>query len=237
MSRPSTSTRICSTTTARPGLQDVVSTRATYFAGQAAMIVWSPFIMDEMAGLRDAALPTCPECADNIAFLAENSDFVPAFAGPSGAPAQYGQVSNMGIGVTDEHRSCRSSSSSTGSPTATSTGCRCRLRASSRCVKAPPRTRPSTSKDGRRSDHGVDRQAPLSDFYAEDVINGLITGIEQLRSLGLHPRPGRAGDGGLRDAARPADPRRGARRRPHSRRRAPPRCSRSPKKSNRSSDG
>ena len=33
------------------GVQDVVTTRATYFAGQAAMIVWSPFIMDEMAGL------------------------------------------------------------------------------------------------------------------------------------------------------------------------------------------
>ena len=57
------------------GLQDVVSTRATYFAGQAAMIVWSPFIMDEMAGLRDAALPTCTECADNISFLGLKAQF------------------------------------------------------------------------------------------------------------------------------------------------------------------
>lgn len=79
------------------GVQDVVSTRATYFAGQAGMIVWSPFIMDEMAGLRDSAFPSCPECEANPAYLAENSGFVPSFSGPSGSPAQYGQVSYMGI--------------------------------------------------------------------------------------------------------------------------------------------
>ncbi len=79
------------------GVQDVVTTRATYFAGQAAMIVWSPFIMDEMAGLRDAATPACPECDADIAYLARNSGFVPSFSGPSGSPAQYGQVSYMGI--------------------------------------------------------------------------------------------------------------------------------------------
>ena len=77
---------------------DVAGARATYFAGQAAMVVWSPFILDEMAGLRDNALPNCPECADDTAFLAKNSGFVPSFVGPSGtAPAQYGQVSLMGI--------------------------------------------------------------------------------------------------------------------------------------------
>lgn len=82
---------------APPGEAEVVETRATYFAGQAAMIIWSPFILDEMAGLRDSVLPTCPECADDIAYLAKNSGFVPAFAGPSGSPAQYGQISYMGI--------------------------------------------------------------------------------------------------------------------------------------------
>jgi len=46
-----------------PGVVDVVTSRGTYFAGQAAMLVWSPFVLDEMAGLRDAALPNCPECA------------------------------------------------------------------------------------------------------------------------------------------------------------------------------
>ena len=40
------------------GAQDVDTTRASYFAGQAAMIIWSTFILDEMAGLRNDALPT-----------------------------------------------------------------------------------------------------------------------------------------------------------------------------------
>src|SRR3712207_1070498 len=39
------------------GGQDVDTTRASYFAGQAAMIIWSTFILDEMAGLRADALP------------------------------------------------------------------------------------------------------------------------------------------------------------------------------------
>ena len=32
--------------------------REIYFAGNAAMIIWSPFILDELAGLRDSAPPT-----------------------------------------------------------------------------------------------------------------------------------------------------------------------------------
>ena len=32
--------------------------RALYFAGKTPMIIWSPFIMDELAGLRDSAPPT-----------------------------------------------------------------------------------------------------------------------------------------------------------------------------------
>ena len=80
------------------GIEGVVETRARYFDGKAAMIVWSPFILDEMAGLRDAALPTCEDCGDDLAYLAKNSAIVPAFSGPSGSPAQYGQISSMGVG-------------------------------------------------------------------------------------------------------------------------------------------
>ena len=44
------------------GGQDADTTRAAYFAGKAAMIIWSSFLLDELAGLRKDALPTCPEC-------------------------------------------------------------------------------------------------------------------------------------------------------------------------------
>jgi multiple sugar transport system substrate-binding protein len=75
------------------GAQDADTTRAAYFAGEAAMIVWSSFLLDELAGLRDDALPTCPECADDPLFLAENSGVVTAVQGPSGdAPSQFGEM-------------------------------------------------------------------------------------------------------------------------------------------------
>jgi multiple sugar transport system substrate-binding protein len=74
------------------GTQDVDSTRATYFAGKAAMIIWSSFLLDEMAGLRNDALPSCPECRKDKAFLAKNSGMVAAIKGPDGGPAQYGEV-------------------------------------------------------------------------------------------------------------------------------------------------
>lgn len=80
------------------GAQDVDTTRAAYFAGQAAMVVWSSFILDEMAGLRNDALPTCPECAANPAYLAENSGVVTAIAGPDGDDgAQFGEVVSWAV--------------------------------------------------------------------------------------------------------------------------------------------
>jgi multiple sugar transport system substrate-binding protein len=81
-----------------PGAQDVDTVRATYFAGQAAMMVWSSFILDEMAGLRNDALPSCPECAADPAFLARNSGVVTALQGPSGEePAQFGEITSWTI--------------------------------------------------------------------------------------------------------------------------------------------
>jgi len=80
------------------GAQDVDTTRATYFAGKAAMLVWSPFILDELAGLRNDAKPTCPQCQSDPAFLAKNSGFVTAIKGPNGTePAQYGEISSWAV--------------------------------------------------------------------------------------------------------------------------------------------
>ncbi|MEU4680999.1 extracellular solute-binding protein [Micromonospora sp. NPDC023737] len=79
------------------GAQDVDTTRATYFAGKAAMLIWSPFVLDELAGLRDDAKPTCPQCAADPTFLAKNSGFVTAIKGPNGSPAQYGEISSWTV--------------------------------------------------------------------------------------------------------------------------------------------
>jgi multiple sugar transport system substrate-binding protein len=71
----------------------VDTTRATYFAGKAAMVVWSSFILDELAGLRKDALPTCPQCKSDPTWLAKNSGVTTTLQGPDAdEPAQFGEI-------------------------------------------------------------------------------------------------------------------------------------------------
>jgi multiple sugar transport system substrate-binding protein len=79
------------------GKQDVDSTRATYFAGKAAMTIWSSFILDELAGLRKDALPSCPQCRAAPDWLARNTGIVTALKGPDGSPAQYGEIVSWAV--------------------------------------------------------------------------------------------------------------------------------------------
>ncbi|MEU4428392.1 extracellular solute-binding protein [Actinoplanes sp. NPDC024001] len=80
-----------------PGAQDVDTTRATYFSGKAAMVVWSSFLLDEMAGLRNDALPTCAQCKSDPTWLAKNTGVVTAISGPQGQPAQFGEITSWTI--------------------------------------------------------------------------------------------------------------------------------------------
>ena len=75
------------------GAQDADTTRASYFAGKAAMTIWSSFLLDELAGLRNDALPTCPQCKTDKQFLAKNTGVVSAIKGPDGTePAAWGEI-------------------------------------------------------------------------------------------------------------------------------------------------
>jgi multiple sugar transport system substrate-binding protein len=81
-----------------PGNQDADTTRATYFAGDAAMVIWSSFLLDELAGLRNDALPTCPECESDPQWLAKNSGVVTTLQGPDGtAPAAFGEIVSWSV--------------------------------------------------------------------------------------------------------------------------------------------
>ncbi len=65
-----------------PGELSWEQARALYLSGEAAMIFWSPFILDELAGLSDSAPPTAnadPTSRD----LAGRTGFVTTFSGPS----------------------------------------------------------------------------------------------------------------------------------------------------------
>ena len=81
-----------------PGNQDADTTRATYFAGNAAMVIWSSFLLDELAGLRKDALPTCDKCKGDPEWLAKNSGLVTTLQGPSGsAPAAFGEIVSWNV--------------------------------------------------------------------------------------------------------------------------------------------
>ncbi|WP_327121103.1 extracellular solute-binding protein [Streptomyces sp. NBC_01341] len=86
-----------------PGSQTVDTTRATYFAGKSSMAVWSSFLLDEMAGLRDDALPSCPDCKKDPKFLARNTGIVTSLKGPDGKePAQFGEITSWAVTRTAE---------------------------------------------------------------------------------------------------------------------------------------
>ena len=73
--------------------------RELYFAGRAAMIIWSPFILDELAGLRDSAPPTINNDPTSTE-LASKTGIVTNFAGPSNPDAAaWGDVRYFGISV------------------------------------------------------------------------------------------------------------------------------------------
>jgi multiple sugar transport system substrate-binding protein len=83
------------------GTQTVDTTRATYLAGQAAMVLWSTYILPSLAGLDNGNLPTCPQCRGNKDWLAKNSGIVTAVRGPQGSGAGgYGEIGGWTISST-----------------------------------------------------------------------------------------------------------------------------------------
>ncbi len=168
-----------------PGAQDVDTTRAAYFAGQAAMVVWSSFILDEMAGLRADALPTCPECTGDPAFLAKNSGVVTAVAGPDGeGGAQFGEVVSWAI----------TADSQTDAVTEFVTYMM--EDGYEQWIGFAPEgkvpTRQGTADEPTRFidawstlPAGVDTKAPLADFYPQDVLDALRTSPDTFSPWGI----------------------------------------------------
>ncbi len=71
--------------------------RELYLAGRAGQIVWSPFILDELAGLRDSAPVTAFDDPTTDA-LAKRTGFVARLIGPNNPKgASYAQISYFGI--------------------------------------------------------------------------------------------------------------------------------------------
>jgi multiple sugar transport system substrate-binding protein len=79
-----------------PGNLYWLHTRMDYLSGRAAMMVWSPFILDELSGLRQDQ-PVVPDIARaKPGFLSRNTGFVSSIRGRRGT-AQWGQIKYLGI--------------------------------------------------------------------------------------------------------------------------------------------
>ncbi|WEH40181.1 extracellular solute-binding protein [Streptomyces sp. AM 2-1-1] len=168
-----------------PGTQTVDSTRSTYFSGKSSMMVWSSFLLDELAGLRSDALPSCAECQDDPGFLARNTGIVTSLQGPdSEEPAQFGEITSWAVTKTAE------------------TG------ASAKFIeymmgkgyedwfgmapegKIPVRTGTTTDpgsfqKAWRASVMGVDRRESMQKAYPSELLDRLVAGVGDMKRWGL----------------------------------------------------
>jgi multiple sugar transport system substrate-binding protein len=166
------------------GFQDVDATRETYFAGEAAMIFWSPFILDALAGLRDDAVPTCPQCKRDPAFLAKNSGLVGALSSPGGTPSQFGEIASWGIVSGPD-----ADAASRFVQYMLSDGYLSWLGISPQ-GKYPVRTGDATDSERfttawQRLNSGVERKAPLRRFYGQSSIDALGEGVRNFQRWGF----------------------------------------------------
>jgi multiple sugar transport system substrate-binding protein len=173
------------------GGQDADTTRAAYFSGKAGMIIWSSFLLDELAGLRNDALPTCPQCREDKAWLAENSGVVTAVTGPSGSePTQFGEVTNFSIikdGNTEPAKQFVEYMMSDGYVQWLGFAPEGKFP-----VRAGTKDNPQEYIEAwNKLEAGVDTKAPLSDFYPEEVLTALTESTDTMNRWGFQQGQGR----------------------------------------------
>ena len=158
--------------------------REMYFAGRAAMIIWSPFILDELAGLRDSAPPTINSDPTSRE-LAEKTGVVTTFSGPSN-PGGAAWADIRYFGVTGD--------ADTENAQAFVKFCMDEGYANTLGI-APEGKFPI--RRGDRSDPekfvkiwsklpvGVDRKAPLGELYPAAVVGDIVAGLETASRWGV----------------------------------------------------
>jgi multiple sugar transport system substrate-binding protein len=172
------------------GGQDVDTTRAAYLAGKAGMIVWSSFLLDELAGLRNDALPTCEECRSDKQFLSDNSGVVTAISGPDGQPTQFGEISNYVIikdGNVDPAKQFVEYMLSDGYVDWLAVTPEGRFPARSGTKDNPEEYNQAWSK----LEVGVDSKAPLSELYGPEVLEALTKSTDTMNRWGFEQGQGR----------------------------------------------
>ncbi len=158
--------------------------RELYFAGKAAMIIWSPFILDELAGLRDDAPVTISD-DPTTSELAEKTGVVTTLSGPSNPDgAAWADIRYFGVTTdadTDSAMQFVEYSMSDGY-----------MQTLSIAPEGKFPVRRGTADDPNRFVEGwaglpigVDRKAALTDVYDEETVNTIVTGLETANRWGV----------------------------------------------------
>jgi multiple sugar transport system substrate-binding protein len=173
------------------GDQNATTTRAAYLAGKAAMVIWSSFLLDELAGLSSDARPTCPQCRRDPAYLAKHSGIVAAIRGPDGAqPSHFGELTSFAI-----TRDAREDAAAKLVAYLMDDGYVDWLALAPE-GKVPVRTG-TRDQPGRFIDAwnhletGVDRRQPLSELYPPGVLRVLATSTDTMNRWGFPQGQGR----------------------------------------------
>ncbi|MEM6275441.1 MAG: extracellular solute-binding protein [Pseudomonadota bacterium] len=158
--------------------------RTLYFSGNAAMIIWSPFILDELAGLRDSAPPTITDDPTSSE-LAGKTGIVTTFAGPSNPDgAAWGDIRYFGItsdASTDAAMEFVEFSMSEGYGETLAIAPEGKFP-----VRRGTADNPTEYTDlWATLDVGIDRRAPLGDLYEASVIADIVGGLDVAQRWGV----------------------------------------------------
>lgn len=158
--------------------------RTLYFSGNAAMIIWSPFILDELAGLRDSAPPTINDDPTSRE-LASKTGIVTNFSGPSNPEgAAWADIRYFGITTdanTDVAMDFVEFSMDEGY-----------VQTLSIAPEGKFPVRRGTPDDPDKFVEawatlpvGVDRKAPLGEIYPQEMIDEIVSGLDVAKRWGV----------------------------------------------------
>ncbi|WP_223476501.1 ABC transporter substrate-binding protein [Oricola indica] len=158
--------------------------RELYFSGNAAMIIWSPFILDELAGLRDSAPPTINDDPTSTE-LASKTDVVTTFSGPSNPDgAAWADVRYFGVTAdanTDVAADFVKFSMNEGYLDTLSMAPEGKFP-----VRKGTPDEASKFVDGWATlPVGVDRKAPMSELYPAETVGRITSGLETAARWGV----------------------------------------------------
>ncbi|MEM7616594.1 MAG: extracellular solute-binding protein, partial [Pseudomonadota bacterium] len=158
--------------------------RELYFAGRAAMIIWSPFILDELAGLRDSAPPTITDDPTSSE-LASKTGVVTTFSGPSNPDgAAWGDIRYFGItsdADTDAAMDFVKFSMDDGYTQTLSIAPEGKFPVRKGTADEPQKFSVAWSE----LPVGVDRKAPLAELYAQEMIDEIVGGLDVAQRWGV----------------------------------------------------